>query len=115
MKLKLYHITFLLLVIISSCKNDEEKSNSITDSDRIKFTLRNKNYRNVSIGTDILGEWRLFPMRKNNGYWAIYFYDTHKTIQYKFLIDNSYWMRDPKNKRKIKLLPPYEGYNSFIN
>jgi ABC-type antimicrobial peptide transport system permease subunit len=108
-------VTITILFMATYCKNEEKPLFKMNDDNKIKFSLLDKKYKSVALGTDILGKWQLFPMKKNNGYWELYFYDTKKKIQYKYLIDNSYWMRDPSNKNKIQLLPPCDGYNSYIN
>ncbi len=112
----MHSVKYLVLIfILMSCNNEGHYESKIIHNGKIEFSLSDKKYHSVVLGTDILGKWQLFPMKKNKNVWEIVFYNTGKRIQYKYLIDNSYWMRDPLNKNKIKLLSPYRGFNSFIN
>ncbi len=90
--------------------------NGCTNKEQIKycFTLTDKNYNTVAIGTDIIGKWNVYPMEKKGNEWIKVFYKRKGMIQYKFLINGDIWMRDPKNKKKIKVPAPFAGYNSIV-
>jgi hypothetical protein len=104
----------IIILICTSCKDSNLPSSVTIRKNEIIFSLMDKSYNEVHLGTDIIGKWQNFEMKKIDSLWLIKFINPHKSVQYKFLINRKIWIRDPLNKKKIKLELPYQGYNSII-
>ncbi len=110
--------TVLVLCLFSQCaKKEHNLPNSIELSEQneiVTFKLRSLGYRSVKLASDLVGKWGVSEMEMNGSVWEYSTRNPHKKVQYKFLIGDSLWLTDPLNPRKIKLDPPYEGFNSQI-
>lgn len=110
-------IILLVIILISrllGCFNNELPSSIRIKENRVYFLLRDHNYKSVSFGSNILGKWQNKPMKKVDSLWVVSFINPKRSIEYKFLIDNEIWMRDPLNNRKVKLPPGFKGFNSYF-
>lgn len=107
-------LILLCIIQIYSCSNKDLPGNVKVRNDMVYFLLKDKNYSSVSLGSNILGEWQNLPMKKVDSMWVISFTNPHKIVHYKFLINNLIWRRDPTNPDKVKIAPPYDGYNSIV-
>ncbi len=108
-------ISLLLVMIFISCgKSELPKSVKKLSEKNIIITLKDKNYKTVYLGTDAYGEWQNLDMFNSSGYWKIQFQCNKKSIQYKFWINELYWINDPLNKNTIEVPKPYNGVNSYV-
>ncbi len=108
-------ISLLLVMIFISCSKSElPKSVKKISETAIIISLKNNDYSMVYIGSDASGQWENMKMFKTNDIWSIKLSLSKREIQYKFWINQSYWMNDPLNKKKRKVPEPMQGYNSLI-
>jgi hypothetical protein len=115
MKKQFYYTLLNILIIISlSCSNDEIPSSIIVEKGKVTFSLEDKNYNTVVLGSNILGDWTNFSMTRRGTKWEINLPNPHKEVVYKFLIDGGFWKIDPLNSQKRKVPDPYKGYNSVV-
>ena len=86
MKKQFYYTLLNILIIISlSCSNDEIPSSIIVEKEKVTFSLEDKNYNTVALGSNILGEWANFNMTLKGVKWEINLPNPHREVVYKFL------------------------------
>jgi len=107
-------LAVFILVLFTSCRENHLPKSINIANNKVYFSLKDNNYKEVLFGTDLIGNWKNFPMKKVDTTWVISFFNPHKEVQYKFFINQHYWVRDALNEQKIVLKPPQEGYNSIV-
>jgi hypothetical protein len=107
-------IVSIILLLVFGCKETRLPPSVNLGNDILTFTLFSKSYSSVSLGSNIFGEWSLSPMQKRDSIWFFSVQNPKKNIEYKFFINDSYWIEDPLNSNKVQVPAPFKGFNSVI-
>ena len=123
MKVYLLKLVIFLAMIsfLQCCSKSNNKQNngtlpsSVTINGKIiEFRLKDFGYNDVKIGSDIFGNWTMSGMELIDSDWVYTTLNPHKTVQYKFLINDNYWCIDSLNPNMIKISKPNDGFNSIV-